>query len=935
MKTRILYAGLMSLFITACAEDPIVPAEPPAQEEAKILIETTSIVMPEEGGTKNVEFSTTQDWKAEIKHHKGNSWCTITPTSGTSGDAQITVNIKANTSNDDRTATLTITSGKESKTVSISQKQKDALTVTGSQFEVEASGGNVEITVKANIEFEYKVSEDCADWISFSGTKAMTSHSLVFSVSQNTKYEPREGKIIFTSGSLKEEVIIVQAAKQDTIEDIQAKEKAILKAFYDATGGNNWKDKTNWCSNLPVSEWFGVRTDSDGLVRDLSVPENNLTGSIPEGVAGLSRLEAINVCYNHLTGSIPADLGSLSNLYLLYLGDNKLTGSIPTELGNLRNLEYMEISNNQLTGIIPAELKNLKKLFRLSLFQNKLSGSIPSELGELTELEELYLYNNELTGEIPAELGKLTKLKTCVLWGNRLSGKLPQEIMKLPCWNSNWHLILNQNGYGISEEGIEIYAPQFSVSTVSGGTLTNEIFSKNKLTILYHFLDWCPFSATFTPRLVGLYDMFKDLGLEAFSPTSQSQEETQAYIEKYRIPWPCTINQKETDTFVNYIDRTPTVAVFNSTGKIGFNSALRNYEELADFLTEQLGSPTDIDPNYKSSDYSKDGEVNVLQKASKGNGIDIVLIGDAYSDRLIADGTYDKTMKLAMDKFFATEPFKSFRNLFNVYSVTAVSQNEAYTAQSSTALSGYFGEGTEVGGNNGKAMEYARKAISEERMNDAVIVVMMNSMAFAGTCYMYNPIHTEAVDYFGNGTSVSYFPVGVNEEALEQLIKHEAGGHGFAKLADEYGYRFNGEIPAQKINEYHQWEEYGWYKNIDFTKDPLAIKWKHFISDTRYQSENIGVYEGGETYWTGIYHPTEDSAMNSGNGRFNAPSREAIYYRIHKLAYGTEWEYDYNEFVKYDVVNRSTTTRSHTLAADIEMPDPPVKTGITWKDAMK
>ena len=75
--------------------------------------------------------------------------------------------------------------------------------------------------------------------------------------------------------------------------------------------------------------------------------------------------------------------------------------------------------------------------------------------------------------------------------------------------------------------------------------------------------------------------------------------------------------------------------------------------------------------------------------------------------------------------------------------------------------------------------------------------------------------------------------------------------------------------------------------------------------------------------------------MNSGNGRFNAPSREAIYYRIHKLAYGTEWEYDYNEFVKYDVVNRSTTTRSHTLAADIEMPDPPVKTGITWKDAMK
>lgn len=40
--------------------------------------------------------------------------------------------------------------------------------------------------------------------------------------------------------------------------------------------------------------------------------------------------------------------------------------------------------------------------------------------------------------------------------------------------------------------------------------------------------------------------------------------------------------------------------------------------------------------------------------------------------------------------------------------------------------------------------------------------------------------------------------------------------------------------------------------------------------------------------------------MNDGNGSFNAPSREAIYYRIHKLAYGPEWEYDYEEFVKWD-----------------------------------
>ena len=65
---------------------------------------------------------------------------------------------------------------------------------------------------------------------------------------------------------------------------------------------------------------------------------------------------------------------------------------------------------------------------------------------------------------------------------------------------------------------------------------------------------------------------------------------------------------------------------------------------------------------YESTDYTTDGIVKVLQTATNGDGIDIVLMGDGYSDRLIANGTYDNTMQLAMEKFFSVEPYKSFRN---------------------------------------------------------------------------------------------------------------------------------------------------------------------------------------------------------------------------------------------------------------------------------
>ena len=937
MKKLLIFSAILPVLFMACAEEPLPPVEPPAPtpEEAEIKIDVTSIVIPAEGGSETIRFNSSQKWEAEVKSSQDNSWCTISPKSGAAGDASVTITAKASNDVNSRTAILTIKSGKIKKAINVSQKQKDALTVTSSVFEVDAEGGDISITVKANIEFEYMISDECAGWISFTGTKAMTTHNLSFAIASNDETKSRQGKITIYSGSLQEEITIKQKGKEISYEEVWAKEREILMNFYTATGGDNWTDNTNWGSALPVSEWYGIRTDEDGLVIGISLQFNNLTGSIPEGLSGLERLSTLDLYYNNLTGSIPAEIGSISNLHLIYLNDNEFSGSIPPELSNLINLEYLELSKNQLTGNIPSELRNLQKLYRLSLFDNRLSGSIPAELGELSNLEELYLYNNDLTGSIPAELASLSKLKICVLWGNKLSGRVPQAIMDHPCWATNWHLILNQSDYGISEEGIEIYAPEFSVKTISGETLTNDIFSKNKLTVIYHFLDWCPFAETFTPRLIGLYEMFKDLGLGAFSVTSQDEAEVQAYVDKHRIPWPCTVNQQETGTFVNYIDRTPTVTVCNPDGLIVFNSALRDYGELADFLTEQLGSPSDIDPDYKSSDYSKDGEVKVLQKASKGNGIDIILMGDAYSDRLIADGTYENIMKLAMEKFFATEPFKTYRDLFNVYSVTAVSENEAYTANSSTALSGYFGADTHVGGNDFKAMEYARKAISEERMNDAVIVVMMNSMAFAGTCYMYDPVHSAELDYFGNGTSVAYFPVGVNEEALEQLIRHEAGGHGFAKLADEYAYRNNGAIPYFKVAETEAKEEFGWWKNIDFTNNPSDVKWSGFINDERYSDEGIGVFEGGLTYWMGVYRPTEDSAMNSGIGGYNAPSREAIYYRIHKLAYGQSWEYDRNDFIKYDLDCKTPQTRSVNIVnSSYDLPAPPVITGKTWKERM-
>jgi hypothetical protein len=80
--------------------------------------------------------------------------------------------------------------------------------------------------------------------------------------------------------------------------------------------------------------------------------------------------------------------------------------------------------------------------------------------------------------------------------------------------------------------------------------------------------------------------------------------------------------------------------------------------------------------------------------------------------------------------------------------------------------------------------------------------------------------------------------------------------------------------------------------------------------------------------------------MRENTGGFNAPSREAIWYRLHKLSEGADWTYNYEDFVAYDVVNRKA---SPSTAANVwspwrtkaaYQPQPPVIVGKTWKEVI-
>lgn len=307
-----------------------------------------------------------------------------------------------------------------------------------------------------------------------------------------------------------------------------------------------------------------------------------------------------------------------------------------------------------------------------------------------------------------------------------------------------------------------------------------------------------------------------------------------------------------------------------------------------------------------STDFSADKQVRQLHQATIGEGLPIVIMGDGFLDTAIADGTYDQVMDKAMENLFSEEPLNSLRDYFDVYAVTAVSLNEEFGNGYETALGCALegGSSTGISGDEEAVFSYVKcvEGVDEE---DVLAVVILNTPTYAGTTYY---------GYYSSSSgmaecAIAYCPVvgGLDNELFRQVLVHEAVGHGFGKLMDEYSYESNGTIPASEKAQIQYLQTLSWARNVDFTPKETEVLWASFLTDERYASQGLGVFEGACTYVSGAYRPSEESMMNSNTLGFNAPSRQAIYDMVMRRALGKEPTYE--EFVEFDQRSFSSTVQ--------------------------
>lgn len=298
-------------------------------------------------------------------------------------------------------------------------------------------------------------------------------------------------------------------------------------------------------------------------------------------------------------------------------------------------------------------------------------------------------------------------------------------------------------------------------------------------------------------------------------------------------------------------------------------------------------------------EYEEDEYVS-LQKSSKGNGIDIFIVGDGYDAADISTGLYLEDMRQEMEYFFAVEPYKTYRDYFDVHTAIALSYesgigtlNTLRNVKFETTY-GDFGN-ARINGNSEAVVEYAVETVEEitsDNIHQLTAVVIPNADLYDGVTTMWT-----------NGTAVAFCPKSSADYPSDArgLIQHEAGGHAFGKLGDEYIYH-NGFIQTCKCSCCEHAEGIldaqarGWYRNLSLNGKYKEIEWTHLVFDPRY-SDIVDVYEGGYFHRRGVYRSEYNSCMNNNVPYFSAISRQAIVERI--MEYAGE-EFSFEAFVARD-----------------------------------
>ncbi len=852
------------------------------QEERKVIQLGDVMTIPAEGGSFAIDVKYNTDVVVEVES-EAQSWIRFVAVRALKS-GKLEFGFAENGSTDPRQGKVTVKdkNGKVSPiTLTFVQEEKKVIAV-GDVMEIPVEGGTFAVDIQYNTEYTVEVEASAKSWISFLGTRALQSGKLEFQFAENQNTDPRQGKVTVKDNSGK--------AAPVTLNFVQEEKKVITVGdvmTIPAEGGTFAVDiQYNTDFDVVVESgaqsWIHfvvVRALTSGKL-EFSFTENPSTDP-REGRVTVKdkngRVEPVTLTFVQKENSPFIDFkDSEVKAICIQLWDSSGNGELSErEASAVTNLGYGRFEDMGIHSFDELRFFTGIKTIPVNCFRNCSqleSITLPLQLESIGECA--FLNCSALKGDLvlPDNIKTIDEFafNNCGFTG---SLTLPESLEKL--------------GYG-AFDGCRGFTGDL---TIPKGTKTIEGQC---------FLYCSDFKGELT-----IPETVSSIGYLAFGYTDFSKARIIS-----RTPVAC-------DSYAFY---SSDYLIYVPSGTAKTYQEAPGWTEFRGRITEEGHDPSDF--FYASTDYSRDGEVICLQQATKGKGIDFVFMGDGFVDKdMEPGGKYETLMRRWMDHFFTYEPYKSFREWFSIYVVKVVSKNDVFNCPSSERkLTRDDGNGV-FGNTISTLISIANEYASIVTSGPKRITVFMNTKDNVGRSFC---------SFGSDGFNAWVFDC---IDRRPSTLIHEAGGHGFGWLGDEYTEFNQAFTNPESLDRSHSW---GFYPNLDWRSDPETVYWAHFLKDPRYSKEGLGVFEGGMRYTYGIYRPTMNSMMRHDYEKgavFNAPGREAIYKRIMQWGIGDGWEYDYEAFVAADEAGRKQAadayaeyppTRSYVKGDDMEPGLPPI-----------
>lgn len=631
-------------------------------------------------------------------------------------------------------------------------------------------------------------------------------------------------------------------------------------------------------NNLECIAGFNTFANCEGLYGELRLPEKlteisdgafaycrNLTGglTIPQGVHKIPNMAF--ACCNNLNGTLTLHDG-ISSIGESAFSETALKGELKLPK-NLTVISQNAFNQCDFSGelVLPKSIRSIGN----TAFKNnwRLMGNVEFPEGMQSIGEEAFINCRMLEGLIFPE--SLESIRN-----NAFNGCY--GINSIVCKSESPAHLYNSVFDGVAKDNFTLEVPESAISQYQAAS------------------GWCDFK-----RIAAHHELVCRPSVACALSTQHKQKlviNAEGEWEVASKPSWCEVSpasgNKKTEVTLTIKGMAMTSG--NREGKVVFR--LKNKDYTHECSVSQYG--------YK---YGED-EWITLQKATKGRngGINIVLLGDGYNAKDIADGNYLKHVKQEVEHFFGIEPYKTYRDYFNVYTAVPLSTETGVGTVNTIRYNRFsttFTGGVGLKADYDEIFSYALGAptVNKGNLKETLIIIVPNSTDYGGICQMWP-----------DGSAIAFCPLSTYDYPLDTrgVVQHEAGGHGFGKLGDEYIYH-NAFIDACSctccghVMEFNSAKSLGWYDNLSLTGKMHNVGWSHLIFDDRY-SDIVDIYEGGYMHNRGVFRSEQNSCMNNDIPYYSTISRESIVKRIKRYAGET---FSFEEFVKYDKRDAGDVTR--------------------------